>query len=435
MNNRYDLFNTEFFQANRRRFAREMKPNAVAVFQSNDMMPRSADLTFTFRQNPDMFYLTGIDQEACTLLLFPDCVKEKEREILFVPFADEHTLIWEGYKYTLDDAQRVSGIKNVKWASELPKVLNELALLADNIYLNTNENDRFVSDVRYADLRLVTDLRNRFPLHHYFRAAPIMKKLRMIKSSHEITAIQEACNITEKAFRRTLQFTKPGVFEYEIEAEIIHEFIRNRANGHAYNPIIASGNNANVLHYNANNCECKAGEVILMDFGSEYANYASDLTRCIPVSGKFTKRQAAVYNAVLKVMKEATQLLVPGNNLTDYNMEVGKIMESELIGLKLLDKTDVANQNPDAPLYKQYFMHGTSHHMGVDVHDLMNRYDTFKAGMVFTCEPGIYIPAEGLGIRLENDILITDHQPIDLMASIPLEAEHIEELMSSHVLI
>ncbi len=434
MNNRYNLFNPEFFQANRRRFAREMKANAIAVFQSNDMMPRSADMTHTFRQNPDMFYLTGIDQESCTLLIYHDCVKEKEREILFVPFADEHTIIWEGYKYTLEDARKVSGIENVKWASELPKVMNELILLAENIYLNTNENDRFVTEVPYGDLRLVHDLRNKYPLHHFHRAAPIMKKLRMIKSSHEVEAISQACSITEKAFRRVMDFTKPGVFEYEIEAEIIHEFIKNRANGHAYNPIIASGNNANVLHYNANNCECKAGEVILMDFGSEYANYASDLTRCIPVSGTFTKRQKAVYNAVLKVMRDATQMLVPGNNLVDYNAEVGKIMESELIGLGLLDKTDVANQNPESPLYKKYFMHGTSHHMGVDVHDLMNRYDTFKAGMVFTCEPGIYIPAEGLGIRLENDILITDHGPIDLMATIPLEAEHIEELMNSKVM-
>jgi Xaa-Pro aminopeptidase len=430
MNNKYDLFNNDFFKQNRRRFARELKPNSVAIFRANDVMPRSGDLMFKFCQNADFFYLTGIDQEDCILMIYPDCVKDKFREVLFVKQTNDHIQVWEGYKYNKEDARKVSGIENVIWLDDMAAPYNELILLADNIYLNNNENDRYVSDIAYNDLRLAHELRYKYPNHNYFRSAPIMKKLRMIKSQHEITAIQQACDITEKAFRRVLGFTKPGVTEYEIEAEIIHEFIRNRANGHAYDPIIASGASACILHYNANNLVCKAGDVILMDFGCEYGNYASDLTRCIPVSGKFTDRQRNVYNAVLNVMKEATQMLVPGTTLVEYNAEVGKIMESELIGLGLIDKTDVKNQDPENPLYKKYFMHGTSHHMGLDVHDLMNRYDPMRAGMVFTCEPGIYIPEEGLGIRLENDILVTDHAPIDLMANIPLEAAHIEDLMN-----
>jgi Xaa-Pro aminopeptidase len=430
MNNRYDLFDNELFKNNRRRLARELKPHSVAIFRSNDMMPKSGDLLFKYRQNADFFYLTGIDQEDCILMVYPDCVKEKFREVLFIKKTNEHIQVWEGYKYSKEDATKVSGIENVIWLDDMAAPHNELILLADNIYLNNNENDRFVSDVVYADLRHAHELRARYPNHNYCRVAPIMKKLRMKKSEAEITAIRMACDITKTALERVCRFVKPGVMEYEIEAEIIHEFTRRRANGHAYEPIIASGASACILHYNANNLPCQAGDVILMDFGSEYANYASDLTRCVPVSGRFTPRQADVYNAVLRVMKGATQMLVPGTLLEEYNKEVGKMMESELIGLGLLDKTAVKNQDPNAPLYKEYFMHGTSHHMGLDVHDLMHRYEPLRAGMVLTCEPGIYIPKEGLGIRLENDILVTDNAPIDLMGNIPLELAHIEDLMN-----
>ena len=300
---------------------------------------------------------------------------------------------------------------------------------AENVYINLNENDRAVIKVPYRDLRFANELRNRFPLHNYERAGRIMSELRSIKSEGEIKLIREACAITEKAFRRVMKAMKPGVMEFEIEAEIISEFIRNRSSDHAYYPIIASGASACVLHYVENNKECKDGDLVLMDFGCEYANYASDLTRTIPVNGKFTPRQKEMYNAVLRVMKQAKNMLRPGTILNDYNAEVGKIMEGELIKLGLLNADEVKKQNPDAPLYKKYFMHGTSHFMGLDVHDIGNRFAPMKAGMVFTCEPGIYVPEESIGIRIENDILITDKDPIDLMSTIPIEVEEIEELM------
>jgi Xaa-Pro aminopeptidase len=300
----------------------------------------------------------------------------------------------------------------------------------ENVYINSNENDRYVHINQYRDIRFAKQLMEQYPLHRYERAAPIFRELRAVKSTYEVELLQTACDITEKAFRRILGFVKPGVAEYEIEAEIIHEFIRNRASGHAYNPIIASGDSAIVLHYNDNNKACNAGEVILLDFGAEYANYNADLSRSIPVSGKYTPRQKDVYNAVLRVFNASKQMLVEGTILDEYHKEVGKIMESELIGLNLLDKHDVSKQNPDAPLYKKYFMHGTSHFLGLDVHDIGNRYEKMKAGMVFTCEPGIYIAEEGLGIRIENDILITKSGNVDLMANIPIEADEIESLMN-----
>ena len=431
MNQRYDLFDPALFALNRQRLAAQMKPNSVAIFSANEMMPRSGDLVYPFRQNADMFYLTGIDQEDCMFVFFPDCVKEKFREVLILKKTSELIAIWEGYKYTKEDATKVSGIEKVIWDEDSANTLNELILLADNIYINTNENDRFDSHVPYLDLRFAHQMRFRYPNHHYERLAPVMKRLRCQKSAAEVAAIQQACNITEAAFRRVLGFVKAGVWEYEIEAEVTHEFMRSRANGHAYTPIIASGGNACVLHYIANNQQCKAGDVMLMDFGAEYANYSADMTRCIPVSGRFTARQKAVYNAVLRVMKEATAMLVVGNDIESYHKEVGKVMEAELIGLGLLNANEVAKQDPDAPLYKKYFMHGTSHHLGLDTHDLAHRYRPFLEGMVYTCEPGIYIPEENIGIRLENDILLTANGPRDLMQNIPLEAEHIEELMNA----
>lgn len=430
MNIKYEPLPNELFAANRQRFVKAMKPNTIAIFYSNDMMPRNGDQAFPFHQNSDLFYLCGIDQEETVLVLYPDCVKDGFQEVLFIKKTNEHIAIWEGHKYTKEEATATSGIKKVIWTDEISAILREMILLSDGIYLNINENDRHTTDVITQEHRMALSLRNAYPAHHFYRSQPIMKNLRMIVSEHEVAAMQKACDITEAALRRVLKFVRPGVYEYEVEAEIIHEFIRNRASGHAYNPIIASGKDSCVLHYNANNKQCKDGDVLLMDFGAEYANYAADLTRTIPVSGRFSDRQKAVYNAVLRVMKFATSILVPGGNLIDYSKEVGKFMESELLGLGLLTKHDIEKQNPDWPAYKKYFMHGTSHHLGLDVHDLMNRYDSFKAGMVFTVEPGIYIPEEAIGIRLENNVWLTDNQPIDLMKNIPLEVDEIEAIMN-----
>ncbi len=431
---KYRPINPELFKLNRARFARKMKANSIAIFQSNDQMPRNGDQFFAFRQNSNLFHLSGLDQEDTVVVLFPDCPKEDCKEIAFIKETNEHIAVWDGHKYTKQEAIATSGIKKIYWLKDMDVILNELILLAKGIYLNSNENDRFASPVESRNIRMGKAIRARYPFHQFYRAQPIFKKMAMIKSRHEIELMSEACAITNKAFRRVLDFVKPGVTEYEVEAEIIHEFIRNRANGHAYSPIIASGKNACVLHYTENNTTCKDGDVLLMDFGAEYANYAADLSRSIPVNGQFSPRQRAVYDAVLRVMKAATQMLVPGTLIEDYHKEVGKLMESELIDLKLIDRTDIKNQNPAVPIYKKYFMHGTSHHLGLDVHDLGNRYDPILAGMVFTVEPGIYIPEENLGIRLEDDILVTDTQPFNLMQEIPVEAEAIEELMHATVL-
>ena len=426
---KYLPIDARLFIENRERFKAHLKPGSIAFFNANDEMPRNGDCNFPFRQNSDLFYLSGIDQEQTILVIFPDAPLPRYRELLFIKRTNEHIAIWEGHKYTKEEARQASGIENIYWIEDYNSILPMLMNHAKNIYVNINENDRFMSDVPYRDFRFANDLKNRYPAHELERSGAIMAQLRSIKIDLEIKLIQKAIDITEKAFRRVMKFVKPGVMEYEIEAEITHEFIRKRANGHAYTPIIASGKNACVLHYNDNNMECKAGEIILMDFGAEYANYAADLTRCVPVSGEFTERQRDVYNAVHRVMKQATKMLVPGNTIEKYHFEVGKIMEGELLGLGLITKEDIKNQNPDLPAYKKYFMHGTSHFLGLDVHDVGNRYEPMKAGMVFTCEPGIYIPEEGLGIRIENNILITSKEPIDLMAAIPVDVEDIEEAM------
>lgn len=430
---KYEALNNELFIQNRKRFTAEMKPNSIAIFNSNDLMPRNGDCFFPFRQNSDLFYLCGIDQEETVLVLYPDCVKDGFHEVLFVKKTNAHIAVWEGHKYTKEEATATSGISKVVWVEDMNATLNEMINLADNIYLNTNENDRFETPVITREHRFAKEIRNQYPAHQILRAQQIMKRLAMIKSRHEIDVLQHCCNITEKAFRRILGFVKPGVWEYQIEAEITHEFLFNRATGHGYTPIIASGSNACVLHYIDNNLQCKAGDVLLMDFGAEYANYTADLSRSIPVSGQFTDRQKDVYNAVLHVMKEATNMLRPGTNLVKYHKEVGKVMEGQLVKLGLIDRHDIEKQDPKFPAYKKYFMHGTSHHLGLDVHDLMERYADFQEGMVFTCEPGIYIPDEGLGIRLENDVLVTGGDPNDLMAKIPIEVEEIESLMMEGV--
>ena len=428
---KYVPINVALFIENRIRFAKKLKPKSLAVFNSNDILPTSADGSMAFIQNSDFFYLSGIDQEESVLIIFPDAQEECNREMLFLKETSPHISIWEGHKYTKEEATATSGIRSVFWLKDFFVILNTLICEAENVYLNTNEHLRAIVEVQTRDARFVEFCKKRYPLHNYCRSAPIMHELRPIKSKNEVELIQKACNITEKGFRRLLGFVKPGIMEYEIEAELIHEFVRNRSRGFAYGPIIACGANACILHYNDNNKECKAGEVILLDVAAEYGNYASDLTRCLPISGKFTTRQKDVYNAVLRVMRAAVKMLVVGNNIANYHNEVGKLMEIELIGLGLLNINDVEKQKPGAPLYKKYFMHGTSHFLGLDVHDVGNKYRLFEEGMVFTCEPGIYIPEENLGIRLEDDILITNNGPVNLMANIPIEADDIEKMMAN----
>jgi Xaa-Pro aminopeptidase len=427
---KYITPDASLFVLNRKNFAQRLKSKSIAIFNSNDEQLRSGDQNFAFKQNPDLYYLSGIDQEQTILILFPDCPNPLYREVLFLRQTNEHIKVWEGHKYTKEEAKKASGLEQVFWLDEFWTVLQSIIHYAENIYLNTTENDRSVFEVPYRDLRFIQQLKERYPLHQYERSALILRDLRPLKSEIEVQLTKKACEITRDAFVRVLKFTKPGVSEYEIEAEIIHEFIRQRATGHAYNPIIASGPNANILHYNDNNQVCKAGDVILFDFGAEYANYNADMSRSIPVSGRFSPRQKEVYNAVLRVMRAATKLLVSGTIWNEYHDEVGRIMEAELIGLGLLDKQALAKQNPAAPLYKKYFMHGTSHHLGIDVHDFASRYKAFEVGNILTCEPGIYIPEEGLGIRIENNILITKNGNIDLMADIPVEVEELEDIMN-----
>ncbi|GGI22877.1 aminopeptidase P family protein [Pedobacter mendelii] len=427
---KYPQINQDLFILNRKNFVNHLKNNSLALFQSSDEFPRSGDQNFIFKQNPDLFYLSGIDQEQTILLLYPDCPNPMYRQVLFLRQTNDYIKVWEGYKYTKEQAKAASGIEAIYWLEDFDNILHSIVHYADNIYLNTNENDRYAHTVPYRDIRFIEQMRSKYPLHHYERSAPIMRELRALKSEIEIELTKKACGITCDAFKRVLKFTKPGVKEYEIEAEIIHEFIRQGGTGHAYTPIIASGHNANILHYNDNNQECKAGDVILFDFGAEYANYNADMSRSIPVSGRFTKRQKDVYNAVLHVMKTATKLIVSGTVWNTYHEAVGEIMTEQLINLGLISSADVKNQNPAWPAYKKYFMHGTSHHLGIDVHDFAGRYTPFAAGNILTVEPGIYIPEEGLGIRLENNILITSTGNIDLMADIPLETEEIEDLMN-----
>jgi Xaa-Pro aminopeptidase len=429
---KYQAIESQLFIKNRKNFTAAMQPKSIAVFNSNDVYPISADSTMPFEQHRDLFYLSGVDQEESVLLLFPDCPNEDLQEILFVTETNAHIAVWEGEKLTKEAAFKTSGIKTVYWLQDLEKILFEMTTYANTFYINTNEHYRASLETETRENRFTKWLLAKYPAHSVAKSNPILQALRAVKDKVELDLMQHACNITEKGFRRILDFIKPGVWEYEIEAELLHEFIRNRSKGFAYSPIIASGNNANVLHYVENNQQCKDGDLILFDIAAEYANYKSDLSRTVPVSGKFTARQKAVYNAVNHVKKEATKLLVPGALWKEYHTEVGHLMTSELLNLGLLDKADVQNENPKWPAYKKYFMHGTSHHIGLDTHDYGLLYEPMTANMVFTVEPGIYIPKEGFGIRLEDDVVIQEKgEPFNLMGNIPIEADEIEDIMQS----
>ncbi|MGD1845934.1 MAG: aminopeptidase P N-terminal domain-containing protein [Salibacteraceae bacterium] len=427
---RYLPIDASLYVANRKQFVQHLKPQSLAVFNSNDIMPSNADGTMPFRQNSDLLHLSGVDQEESILVLFPDAKDAKHREVLFLKETSELIAIWEGAKLTKTQATEVSGIESVHWLKDFDSVFKAMMAEAENVYINSNEHLRAKIVVETRDARFIKKLKADYPGHSYQRSAPIMHQIRAIKSPIEIDLMQTACNITEKGFRRVLEFVKPGVMEFEIQAEFMHEFLRNRSRGFSYEPIVASGFNACVLHYVENNAECKDGDLLLMDVGAEYANYASDMTRAIPVNGRYTDRQKSVYNAVLQVMREASQLLRPGTMLGEYHQEVGKMMESELKGLGLITQHDIDNQDPSWPAYKKYFMHGTSHYLGLDVHDVGLWNTPMEAGMVFTCEPGIYIREESLGIRIENDFVVTDGAPNDLMGNIPIEVEEIEDLMN-----
>lgn len=429
---KYHQIDSSLFIKNRKKFMAEMKPKSVAVFNSNDIYPISADSTMPFQQHRDIFYLTGADQEESILLLCPDAPYEHLREILFLRETNEHIAVWEGEKLTKARATEVSGIKNIVWLKDFEKTLFEVMTYTDTIYINTNEHYRSAVETQTREDRFIKWWKEKYPAHQVAKSNPILQRLRSVKEQEELDLIQNACNITEKGFRRLLGFVKPGVWEYEIEAELIHEFVRNRSKGFAYTPIIASGNNANVLHYIENNQQCKDGDLILLDVAAEYANYSSDLSRTIPVSGRYTQRQKDVYNAVLRVKNEATKMLVPGTLWKQYHVEVGKVMTSELLGLGLIDKADVQSEDPAWPAYKKYFMHGTSHHLGLDTHDYGLLAEPMQPNMVFTVEPGIYIPAEGFGIRLEDNVVVqANGEPFNLMGNIPIEVEEIESLMNS----
>ena len=429
---RYKSISSHIYKKNRGKFMSRMKKNSFAVFNSNDIYPIGADSTFPFEQHRDIFYLTGIDQEETILLLSPQDKEIKNREILFVKETDKNIQIWEGPKLSKEDARSISGIEKILWLNEFETTLKEITSQNNGIYLNKNEHYRNNSETQTREDRFISKFKKEYPTHSVYRSNPILQHIRSIKDPLEINQIKKACDITEMGFRRILKFIKPGIWEYEIEAELLHEFISNRSKGFAYSPIIASGKNANILHYIKNNSQCKSGELILIDSAAEYGNYCSDLTRTIPVSGRYSVRQKAVYNAVLNVKREATTLLTPGNLWKEYHEEVGKIMTAELLKLGLLDKNDVRKQDPKNPAYKKYFMHGTSHHIGLDTHDYGLLNEPFEPNMVFTVEPGIYLPDEGFGIRIEDVVVVQESgDPINLMKNIPIEIDEIESIMNS----
>ena len=426
---KYLPLNPEIFIQNRKRFTSRMQENSIAIFVSNDEVPSNGDAIYRFKQNSDVFWLSGITQEDSMVILFPDNPDPKYREVLVLVRPNELKEKWDGKRLRVKEAQDISGIKTIVWVDSLDGLLQPWIHLADNIYLDSNENDRKASHVRTRDYRFIDEMKSRYPLHNYVRAAKIMKELRAIKTAFEVEVMQQAIDITDNTFRRLLQFIKPGVMEYEIEAEIYHSFLSQRATGEAYGSIIASGDRARTLHYVSNNQECKDGELILMDFGAEYGGYCADLTRTVPVNGKFTRRQKTVYNACLHLHDYAKSLLKPGISILDYTDKVGEEATQQFLKIGLLKKTEVKNEDPENRAYRKYLYHGISHHLGVDVHDLGTRTEPIKAGMVFTVEPGIYIEEEQMGIRIENNLWITKNGNKDLMKNIPITVEEIEALM------
>lgn len=427
---KYHQIPAQLFVKNRARLVSKLKPKSIVVLHSNDIVNTNADGTLPFKQNSNLFYLSGTDQEETILILAPDFQDESMREVLFLKETSELIAIWEGHKLTKEEGQAVSGVKNIKWKEDFKLALATILAETEHIYIPTNEHIRSSDHAEGANDRFIKWCKDSFPLHEYERLSPLLYDLRVEKSQEEVKLLQQACNITEKGFRRVLEYTQPGVWEFELEAEYAHEFLKNRSRGFAYAPIIAGGANACVLHYLDNDQQLKDGELLLMDVGAEYANYNGDMTRTIPVNGRFTKRQQQVYNAVLRVKNKASELLTPGTIIPEYHKAVGEIMQAELVDLGLIDKTDIKNQSKDRPAYKKYFMHGTSHHLGLDVHDVGSVFAPIKAGMVLTVEPGIYIREEGIGVRLEDDILITENGYVNLMGTIPIEIEEIEDLMN-----
>lgn len=426
---KYTPINPELFIENRKRFTKQLKPGSIAIFNSNDELPTNADQLYYFKQNSDLFWLTGIEQEDSMLILFPDNPDTAYREVLVLVRPNELKEKWDGKRLRVNEARSISGIQNIVWLDSLDGLLQIWIHHAENIYLNTNENDRKANLVPVRDYRYIETMKQRYPLHQYFRSAPILKQLRAVKTKLEVEVLQQAINITNETFRHLLGFIKPGVGEHEIEAEIYHQFLRRRATRPAYQSIIASGDRARTLHYIANNEECKDGELILMDFGAEYGNYCADLTRTVPVNGKFTRRQKNVYNGCLHLHNYAKSILKPGITLVDYTDKVGEEATQVFLKLGLLKKTDVKNEDPQNRAYRKYLYHGISHHLGIDVHDVGPRFEPVKAGMLFTIEPGIYIEEEQMGIRIENNVWLTRNGSIDLMKDIPITAEEIEALM------
>ena len=428
---RYQPIPKSLFINNRLNFSKAIKPNSIALLSSNDVQVTNADDSMGFAQNNDLFYLSGIDQEETILLLYPGAYKKDNREILFIKKTDEHIKIWEGDKLTKEEASNISGISTVEWVEDFEKILQLMAFEADGFYLGHNEHiKRSTKELETRQDRLIKWCKLKYPLHEFYRAAKITRDLRQIKGKEEVVMIQKAAEISIRGFRQVLRSVKPGIREYELEAELSYIFFKHGAVRHAFKPIVASGGNACALHYNSNDGICKDGDMILMDFGVCYGNYNSDTTRCFPVNGKFSKRQKEVYQAVLSCLKEGSRLLKPGLVSADYEAQMAKLVEKELVGLGLLSSIQIADQDPDKPLYKKYFMHGTAHHIGLDVHDVGLYSRPFEAGMVLTCEPGIYIPEEGIGCRLENDYLITEDGNINLTVNMPIEIEEIERLMA-----
>lgn len=426
---KYLPLDSRIFSEHRKLFVNEMETNSIAIFNSNDELPTNGDAYFKFKQNADLYWLTGIEQEDTQLILFPGNPDQRMREILVLVRPNELKEKWDGHRLRREEATAISGISTIVWLDSIDAILQPMVHLAENIYLNTNENDRKANLIPVRDYRYAADMRSRYPLHQYKRSAAILKKLRAIKSALEVAVLQKAIDITDKTFRRLLAFIKPGVMEYEIEAEIFHEFLSNRATGPAYGSIIASGDRARTLHYISNNQECLSGELVLMDFGAEYGGYNADLTRTVPVNGKFTKRQKEVYNACLAMHNYAKGILKPGISILDFTDKVGAEATRQFLAIGLLKKEDVKNEDRENRAFRRYLYHGISHHLGLDVHDLGTRSEPIKPGMVFTIEPGIYIEEEKMGIRIENNVWITRTGNKDLMANIPVRIEEIERLM------